>query len=99
MQATEPDRVMESDLTDRIVGWVVGAAVACVAGLGLIALVIFLLVSYELPDWVGVVLGVALSLGTIAFGWLVASAVESGRKSAQESSAPRPPITRLHSRR
>jgi membrane protein implicated in regulation of membrane protease activity len=90
---------METEVTNRVLGWAVAAVVACVAGLGLIAIALLAVVGInliaeardveiELPTWALQVGGIALVLATAAFAWLVATAVERSRNSSKESHSP-----------
>lgn len=71
----------ETEIIGQMTKWLIAAFIACVALLGLFALVAALVVVFELPSWVGIVVGTVLAIGAAAFAWLVASALESGRRS------------------
>lgn len=71
----------ETEIISQMTKWLIAAFLACVALLGLFALVAALVVVFELPSWVGIVVGSVLALGAAAFAWLVASALESSRRS------------------
>lgn len=71
----------ENEIIGQMTKWLIAAFIACVALLGLFALVAALAVVFELPSWVGIVVGTVLAIGAAAFAWLVASALESGRRS------------------
>ena len=99
MQSQDQQSGIESELTNRALGWAVAAIVACVAGLGLVAFALLAVVviniiagsegqEIELPEWLIQVGAVALVLATAAFAWLVATAVERSRNSQKESLPP-----------
>jgi protein-S-isoprenylcysteine O-methyltransferase Ste14 len=71
---------VESDIVNQMTRWLIAAAIACVALFGFVALVAAIVFLFELPSWVEIVGGVLLALGTAAFAWLVASALESSRR-------------------
>jgi protein-S-isoprenylcysteine O-methyltransferase Ste14 len=71
----------ENEIMGQMTKWLIAAFIACVALLGLFALVAALVVVFEIPSWVGIVVGTVLAVGAAAFAWLVASALESGRQS------------------
>src|SRR5918992_945529 len=90
---------METEVTNRVFGWVIAAVVACVAGLGLIVFALLAVVGInliaevndadiDLPDWALQVGGIALVLATAGFAWLVATAVERSRNSPKEPRRP-----------
>jgi protein-S-isoprenylcysteine O-methyltransferase Ste14 len=79
MQSMDRD-AREDEIIGQMTKWLIAAFIACVALLGLFALVAALVVVFELPSWVGIVVGTALAVGAAAFAWLVASALESGRR-------------------
>jgi hypothetical protein len=80
MQAMDRD-ARENEIIGQMTKWLIAAGIACVALLGLVALVAALVFVFDLPSWVEIVVGTVLALGTAAFAWLVASALESGRRS------------------
>jgi membrane protein implicated in regulation of membrane protease activity len=90
---------LETEVTNRVFGWVIAAVVACVAGLGLIVFALLAVVGinliaeindadFDLPGWAIQLGGIALVLATAAFAWLVATAVERSRNSSKESRGP-----------
>jgi membrane protein implicated in regulation of membrane protease activity len=99
MRLQEQQSGIESELNNRALGWVIATIVACVAGLGLVAVALLAVVvinivagsegrEFELPDWAIQVGAVALVLATAAFAWLVATAVERSRNAQKESRPP-----------
>jgi hypothetical protein len=82
MQVADRDAGMETDLAGRMTKWVIAAAIACVALMGLVALFAALVFVFEPPSWAAIVIGAVLAIGTAAFAWLVASALQSGRRGA-----------------
>ena len=80
MRAMDRD-AHQTEIIQQMTKWLIAAFIACVALLGLFALVAALVVVFELPSWVGIVVGTVLAVGAAAFAWLVASALESGRRS------------------
>ncbi|HZA41767.1 MAG TPA: hypothetical protein VFA00_14210 [Actinomycetota bacterium] len=88
MQALEREAVKE-ELVGQMTKWAVAAAVASVALMGVFALTAALLIAFEIPQWIQIVGGTALALGTAAFAWLVASALEASRRNRQQQSSER----------
>jgi protein-S-isoprenylcysteine O-methyltransferase Ste14 len=83
MRALEREAVKQ-ELVEQMTKWAVAAAVASVALMGVFALVAALLIAFDIPQWVQIVGGTVLALGTAAFAWLVASALEAGRRNARQ---------------
>jgi protein-S-isoprenylcysteine O-methyltransferase Ste14 len=88
MRALDREAVKQ-ELVGQMTKWAVAAAVASVALMGVFALVAALLIAFEIPQWVQIVGGTVLALGTAAFAWLVASALEAGRRNRQQESPER----------
>jgi membrane protein implicated in regulation of membrane protease activity len=99
MQSQDQQPGIESELTNRALGWAIAAVVACVAGLGLVAFALLVVVvvnivagsegeEIELPGWLIQVGAVTLVFATAAFAWLVATAVERSRNLQKESRPP-----------
>jgi protein-S-isoprenylcysteine O-methyltransferase Ste14 len=82
----DPD-AREQEIIGQMSKWLIAAGIACVALFGFFALIAALVFVFELPPWIEVVIGVVLALGTAAFAWLVASALESGRRSRAKAAA------------
>jgi protein-S-isoprenylcysteine O-methyltransferase Ste14 len=91
MQALDDDPIKQ-ELIGQMTRWAVAAAIACVALMGVFALVAALLLAFDIPGWLQIVGGTLLAVGTAAFAWLVASALESSRRHSRENQRPR----RLH---
>jgi hypothetical protein len=98
MHVADRDTRIETELVGQVTKWVIGAAVACVALMGLIALMAAMVFVFEPPSWAGVVIGVSLVVGAAAFAWLVASAVESGRRHASTARHHNADVTALRPR-
>jgi protein-S-isoprenylcysteine O-methyltransferase Ste14 len=98
-RSVDQDPQLETELTNRGVGWAIAVVVACVAGLGLALLfVVFTFFvlregNLDLPMWVVVVGSVVVALCTLAFAWLVATAIERSRNSNQQPSRNRSDVT------
>ena len=86
MQALERDAVKQ-ELVGQMTKWAVAAAVASVALMGLFALVAAFLIAFDIPQWIQIVGGTALALGTAAFAWLVASALEASRRNSRQQAS------------
>jgi len=82
MQVADGETRAESELVGQMTKWLIGAAIACVALMGLIALLAAMVFVFEPPSWASVVIGVSLVIGAVAFAWLVASALDSSRRHA-----------------
>ena len=88
MQALEGEAVKQ-EFVGQMTKWAVAAVVASVALMGVFALVAAFLIAFEIPQWIQIVGGTALALGTAAFAWLVASALEAGRRNARQQTPER----------
>ncbi|MBA2427769.1 MAG: hypothetical protein H0V60_11900 [Actinobacteria bacterium] len=88
MQTLRRDRAAEHGGQEGMMRWVVGAAVAAVALLGLLIIVALVAVALQPPDWAQTLLGAVMAFGAASFAWLVASALDSSRKE-HASSPPR----------
>jgi hypothetical protein len=86
MRAMDRD-ARENEIIEQMTKWLIAAGIACVALLGLVALVAAMVFVFDLPSWMEIVVGAVLALGTAAFAWLVASALESGRRSRPKTPA------------
>ena len=86
MQALEREAVKQ-ELVGQMTKWAVAAAVASVALMGVFALTAALLIVFEIPQWIQLVGGTTLAIGTAAFAWLVASALEASRRNHRQQSA------------
>lgn len=69
--------VNQSEQQRRLTSWLVAGLLAGVALIGLLAIFMVVVIHFEPPDWVQVVLGVGLVLGACSFAWLLASALTS----------------------
>lgn len=67
----------QSEQQRRLTSWLVAGLLAGVALIGLLAIFMVVVIHFEPPDWVQVVLGVGLVLGACSFAWLLASALTS----------------------
>jgi len=76
---------VKQEIVGQMTKWAVAAAVAFVALMGVFALVAALLIAFEIPQWVQIVGGTVLAVGTAAFAWLVASALEAGRRHSRQN--------------
>ncbi len=92
------DTRVETDLVGQMTKWLIGAAIACVALMGLIALLAAMVFVFEPPSWAGVVIGIGLVVGAAAFAWLVAAALDSGRRHAFDAERRETGVTPIKSR-
>jgi protein-S-isoprenylcysteine O-methyltransferase Ste14 len=98
MQVADSETRVESELVGQMTKWLIAAAIACVALMGLIALLAAMVFVFEPPSWAGVVIGATLAVGAVAFAWLVASALESSRRNAAETDRHNDRVTTLRPR-
>ena len=99
MQVADSETRIESELVGQMTKWLIAAAIACVALMGSIALLAAMVFVFEPPSWAGVVIGTTLTVGAVAFAWLVASALESSRRNAAEANRHNDRVTTLRPRR
>jgi protein-S-isoprenylcysteine O-methyltransferase Ste14 len=98
MQVADSETRIESELVGQMTKWLIAAAIACVALMGSIALLAAMVFVLEPPSWAGVVIGTTLTVGAVAFAWLVASALESSRRNGPESDRHNDRVTTLRPR-
>lgn len=90
MQAMGQKTGVEPELTREMTRWLIAAAIAAVALMGLGTLVAAIVFFVDVPGWVQAVGGIVLAVGTAAFAWLVASALASSRSESTEGRRSRP---------
>jgi uncharacterized membrane protein YqjE len=65
-----------------VLRWTVAGVLALVALVGAMSIVVvFVWAAGDLPAWLTVVLGGGLVIGTVAFAWVIASALRSNDRS------------------
>lgn len=79
MQQAEKTSADGDDIQNVLARWVVAGLLAGAALIGIVILLFVVSFALQPPEWVQVVLGVALAMGAAVFTWLLASAFGSKR--------------------
>jgi len=65
---------------NSILRWGLASLVACIALAGFLILILVVAVALQPPDWLQLIIGVFLALGSAGLAWLIAASLSDREK-------------------